>query len=177
MANNSINDLQNELNNLEQDHRQGKDQLEKLKNNYQNEHCKRIQAENENAKLEGILKDKDNTLNRLNCVNEALKSDKDKLSNCNNKLNNDVEKYKNHINVLTDQTEKLVNELQRIIDEDTGLYNLNNQQIQRLQKVIYENKKLLSDEMAALNALENYVRSQSGSCVPSRTVYSRQCQY
>ena len=58
-----------------------------------------------------------------------------------------------------------------------NLYNLNNQQIQRLQKVIYENKKLLSDEMAALNALENYVRSQSGSCVPSRTVYSRQCQY
>ena len=51
--------------------------------------------------------------------------------------------------------------MQRIIDEDSELYNLNNSQIQRLQKVIYENKKLLSDEIAALNALENYVRNQN----------------
>ena len=96
----------------------------------------------------------------------------------------DVDRYKNHILVLTQQTEKLTNELQRIIDEDTGLYNLNNAQIQRLQKIIYENKKLLSDEFAALNALENYVRSQpSGNSTVTKTVtqtrttYTRQNQY
>ena len=73
----------------------------------------------------------------------------------------DLDKYKNHIMILTEQTEKLTDELQRIIDEDSELYNLNNSQIQRIQKVIYENKKLLSDEIAALNALENYVRNQN----------------
>jgi chromosome segregation ATPase len=160
LANKSIVELQGELSNLEKEHAIGKDQLENLKVNFQNEHGKRIQAENDNVRLEGILKDRDDTVNRLTCVNEALKSDREKLSATKNKLMSDVERYKNHIMILTQQTEKLTNELQRIIDEDTGLYNLNNAQIQRLQKVIYDNKKLLSDEIAALNALENYVRSQ-----------------
>ena len=184
IANKSILDLQNELNNLEQDHARGKDQLEKLKANYQNEHCKRLQAENDNAKLEGVLKDRDDTVSRLTCVNEALKSDQDKLNNMKNKLMADAEKYKNHIQVLTDQTDKLTNELQRIIDEDSELYNLNNAQIQRLQKIIYENRKLLSDEMAALNDLENYVRSQpciiknSKSIInQSKKTYSRKGEY
>ena len=184
IANKNILDLQNELNNLEQANARGKDQLENLKANYQNEHCKRIQAENDNVKLEGILKDRDDTVNKLTCINEALKSDQDKLGNLKNKLIADVEKYKNHIQILTEQTEKLTNELQRIIDEDSGLYNLNNAQIQRLQKVISENRKLLSDEMAALNALENYVRGQPSSInksksiiTQSRQTYSRQGVY
>ena len=182
VANKSILDLQNELNNLERDHCIGKDQLEKLKQNYQNEHCKRIQAENDNCKLEGILKDRDNTVNNLTCINEALKSDQNKLGNLKNKLMADVDKYKNHIMILTQQTEKLTNELQRIIDEDTQIYNLNNAQIQRLQKVIYDNRKLLSDEIAALNALENYVRGQPTNCNSGKTVvtqtrktYARDC--
>ena len=154
IANKSIVDLQNELSNLEKDHLRGKDQLENLKVNFQNEHGKRIQAENDNVRLEGILKDRDDTLNRLTCVNEALKSDRDKLTATKSKLLNDVEKYKNHILILTQQTEKLTDELQRIIDEDAALYNLNNAQIQRLQKIIYENKKLLSDEFAALMNLK-----------------------
>ena len=134
--------------------------------------------------MEGILKDRDDTVNKLTCINEALKSDQDKLGNLKNKLIADVEKYKNHIQILTEQTEKLTNELQRIIDEDSGLYNLNNAQIQRLQKVISENRKLLSDEMAALNALENYVRGQPSSInksksiiTQSRQTYSRQGVY
>ena len=176
IANKSILDLQNELNNLEQAHSRGKDQLENLKANYQNEHYKRIQAENDNAKLEGILKDRDNTVSKLTCINEALKSDQDKLLNLKDKLMSDVERYKNHIQVLTEQTEKLTNELQRIIDEDSGLYNLNNAQIQRLQKVISDNRKLLSDEMAALNALENYVRSQPNTIIKSKSVISQSRQ-
>ena len=160
IANNSIKDLQNELQNLEKEYCSNKNQLDSLKVNFQNEHDKRVQAENDNVRLEGILKDRDNSVNQLSCLNGALKQDRDKLSASKNKLMNDLDRYKNHIMILTEQTEKLTNELQRIIDEDTDLYNLNNAQIQRLQKVIYENKKLLSDEIAALNALENYVRSQ-----------------
>ena len=184
VANQSIVELQNELSLLEQDHSRGKDQLENLKANFQSEHGKRVQAENDNVKLEAILKDRDDTVNRLTCVNEALKSDRDKLVATKSKLMSDVERYKNHIMVLTEQTEKLTNELERIIDEDTELYNLNNAQIQRLQKIIYENKKLLSDEIAALNALENYVRSQpvcgntvTKTVTQTRTTYSRQEPY
>ena len=178
IANKSIVDLQNELSNLEKDHLRGKDQLENLKNNFQNEHGKRIQAENDNVRLEGILKDRDDTVNRLTSVNEALKSDRDKLFATKSKLMSDVDRYKNHIMILTQQTEKLTNELQRIIDEDAGLYNLNNAQIQRLQKIIYDNKKLLSDEFAALNALENYVRSQPmGNSNPTKTVTQTRTTY
>ena len=68
--------------------------------------------------------------------------------------------------------------MQRIIDEDSAVYNLNNAQIQRLQKVIFDNKKLLSDEIAALNALENYVPSQSIQCSPvSQTIVQTKTTY
>ena len=166
IANQSIVDLQNELHNLEKSHSLGLSQLETVKINFQNEHEKRVQAENDNVRLEGILKDKEDNMNKISCINGQLKSDRDKLVETKNKLLSDLEKYKNHIIILTEQTEKLTEELQRIIDEDSELYNLNNSQIQRLQKVIYENKKLLSDEIAALNSLENYVRNQSNYGTP-----------
>ena len=183
IANQSIVEMQNELNNLEKSHSLGMNQLENIKINFKNEHEKRVQAENDNVRLEGILKDKEDNMNKLSSINGQLKSDRDKLLVTKNKLLDDLDKYKNHIMVLTEQTEKLTNELQRIIDEDSELYNLNNSQIQRLQKVIYENKKLLSDEIAALNALENYVRNQNNygttlnqSVEQTRKTYSIQNQ-
>ena len=183
IANQSIVEMQNELNNLEKSHSLGMSQLENIKINFKNEHEKRVQAENDNVRLEGILKDKEDNMNKLSSINGQLKSDRDKLLVTKNKLLDDLDKYKNHIIVLTEQTEKLTDELQRIIDEDSELYNLNNSQIQRLQKVIYENKKLLSDEIAALNALENYVRNQNNygttlnqSVEQTRKTYSIQNQ-
>ena len=183
IANQSIVEMQNELNNLEKSHSLGMNQLENIKINFKNEHEKRVQAENDNVKLEGILKDKEDNMNKLSSINGQLKSDRDKLLVTKNKLLDDLDKYKNHILVLTEQTEKLTDELQRIIDEDSELYNLNNSQIQRLQKVIYENKKMLSDEIAALNALENYVRNQNNygttlnqSVEQTRKTYSIQNQ-
>ena len=160
LANKSINDLQYEINNLDKTLNAGKEELNKLKFEFQNVHIKRIQAEDDNTKLEAVLKDRDDTINRLNCVQETLKNDRDKLVIGKNKLMNDIEMYKNHIMVLTEQTQKLGDELERIINEDKDVYNLNNAQIQRLQKVIYENKKLLQEEIEALNALENYVKCQ-----------------
>jgi len=183
IANQSIVEMQNELNNLEKSHSLGMSQLENIKINFKNEHEKRVQAENDNVRLEGILKDKEDNMNKLSSINGQLKSDRDKLLVTKNKLLDDLDKYKNHIMVLTEQTEKLTDELQRIIDEDSELYNLNISQIQRLQKVIYENKKLLSDEIAALNALENYVRNQNNygttmnqSVEQTRKTYSIQNQ-
>ena len=114
-ANKSINDLQKELNDLEQSLSLGQDKLQKLKIDFQNEHCKRLQVEDDNVKLESILKDRDDTVQKLSSVNDALKSDRDKLISGKNNLLADVEKYKNHILVLTDQTEKLTSELERII--------------------------------------------------------------
>ena len=160
LANKTIIDLQNEISNLEQELNLGKDQLNKLNFSFKNEHIKRIQAEDDKTKLETVLKDRDITIERLNCVSDSLKSDRDKLINGKNKLLADMDIYKNQIMMLTEQTEKLSNELEMIINEDSEAYNLNNSQIQRLQKLIFENKKLLQEEIEALNALENYVKSQ-----------------
>jgi chromosome segregation ATPase len=158
IANKTISDLTAEINAKRDEYEKGKVQLQGLKINFQNEHDNRVKAENDNVKLEAILKESEDTLNKLNYLNDSLKCDRSKLCEDKNNLMNDLEKYKSHAMILTDQTDKLTNELQKIIDEDTGLYNLNNSQIQRLQKIIYENKKLLSDEIAALNALENYIK-------------------
>ena len=158
IANKTIANLTAEINAKRDEYEKGKVQLQGLKINFQNEHDNRVKAENDNVKLEAILKESEDTLNKLNYLNDSLKCDRSKLCEDKNNLMNDLEKYKSHALILTDQTDKLTNELQKIIDEDTGLYNLNNSQIQRLQKIIYENKKLLSDEIAALNALENYIK-------------------
>ena len=162
LANKTIVDLQNDINNLESNLNLGKDQLNKMNFEFQNQHIKRIQAEDDKNKLETILKDRDVTIERLNCVSDTLKNDRAKLIDGKNKLLADMEMYKNQIMVLTEQTEKLTNELQRIINEDSEAYNLNNSQIQRLQKLICENQKLLHEEIEALNALETYVKSQPG---------------
>lgn len=159
-ANKSILDLQNELNNLEQSNNISKDQLQKMRIDYQNEHNKRLLAEEDNVKLESMLKDRNEKVSKLTYINDQLKSDKEKLDKGKNDLMAEIEKYKNHIMVLTDQTNQLTSELERIIAEDTELYDLNSKQIQRLEKVIYENKKLLQDEIEALNALEDYVKCQ-----------------
>ena len=186
LANKTIADLQNEINNLDQTLNIGKDQLNKLNFDLQNQHIKKIQAEDDNAKLNAVLKDRDDTINRLNCVKDSLLNDRDKLINGKNKLLADIEMYKNHIMILTEQMEKMNNELERIINEDNEVYNLNNAQIQRLQKVIFDNKKLLQEEIEALNTLENYIKCQPFSnCAqgsknvgsPSRATYSRKEKY
>ena len=64
-----------------------------LKNDFQNEHCKRLQAEDDNIKLESILKDRDDTVNKLSSLNDALKEDREKLINGKNNLLADVERY------------------------------------------------------------------------------------
>ena len=84
-ANKSINDLQKELNDLEHSLSLGQDKLQKLKIDFQNEHCKRLQAEDDNIKLESILKDRDDTVNKLSSINDALKEDREKLINGKNK--------------------------------------------------------------------------------------------
>ena len=170
LANKSIVDLQNDIQNLDQTLNIGKDQLNKLQLDLQNQHIKRMQVEDENNKLEAVLKDRDDTIKRLTCLQESLKSDNDKLINGKNKLLLDIDMYKNHIMVLTEQTEKLNNELERIINEDKDVYNLNLAQIQRLQKIIFDNKKLLQQEIEALNALENYVKSKPILCNPAVNV-------
>jgi chromosome segregation ATPase len=170
LANKSIVDLQNDIQNLDQTLNIGKDQLNKLQFDLQNQHIKRMQVEDENNKLEAVLKDRDDTIKRLTCLQESLKSDNDKLINGKNKLLLDIDMYKNHIMVLTEQTEKLNNELERIINEDKDVYNLNLSQIQRLQKIIFDNKKLLQQEIEALNALENYVKSKPILCNPAVNV-------
>ena len=170
LANKSIVDLQNDIQNLDKTLNIGKDQLNKLQFDLQNQHIKRMQVEDENNKLEAVLKDRDDTIKRLTCLQESLKSDNDKLINGKNKLLLDIDMYKNHIMVLTEQTEKLNNELERIINEDKDVYNLNLAQIQRLQKIIFDNKKLLQQEIEALNALENYVKSKPILCNPAVNV-------
>ena len=161
LANKTINDLQNEISTLESNLSLGKEQLNKMNFEFQNEHIKRIQTEEDKNKLETVLKDRDVTVGRMTCMNDSFKNDREKLIDGKNKLLADIEMYKNQIMVLTEQTEKLTNELERIINEDSEVYNLNNSQIQRLQKIIYDNKKLLQEEIEALNALENYVKGQS----------------
>ena len=159
-ANKSIVNLQSDINNLEDNLNLGKDQLNKLNFDFQNQHIKRIKAEEDKNKLETALKDRDVTIDRLNCVSAELKGDNEKLIIGKNKLLAEIDMYKNQIMLLTDQTEKLTNELERIINEDCEAYNLNSSQIQRLEKVIFENKKLLREEIEALNDLETYVKSQ-----------------
>ena len=106
LANKSIANLTAEINAKRDEYEKGKVQLQSLKINFQNEHDKRIKAENDNVKLEGILKESEDTLNKLNYLNNTLKCDRSKLCEDKTNLLNDLEKYKNHAMILTDQTEK-----------------------------------------------------------------------
>jgi chromosome segregation ATPase len=101
-------------------------------------------AETNNKKLEEMLHEKNDDLNKVSLMNNSLKDNLDKSQNCNKKLDNDKERYKNYIMILTEETQKLSNELENILEEDEKIFE-SIEQTDKLNKFICEQKAILND--------------------------------
>ena len=126
-----------------------------------------MEAEKNNNKLQGIIREKEDNLHKLSLINDSLKMNLDQANNTKNKMTGDVEKYKSYIITLTEQTQKLTEELERIVDEDNRLYDQVNQ-TDRLCQFVNEQKQILNNEMEEIANCGNRMRSFS----PSRLNYS-----
>ena len=85
MANQSIVQLENDFNKLNNLNNKEKNNLCNLQNDFEKERTIRMEAEKNNQKLQGIVREKEDNLHKLNLMNDSLKMNMDQANNINNK--------------------------------------------------------------------------------------------
>ena len=150
LANKTIAQIENDYNSMNNENDKTKNDYENLRSNFEKERTIRTEGEKNNQKLEAILREKNDAINKLALMNNSLKTNMDQSGNAKARLLSDIERYKNYIIILTEQTQKLSDELERIVDEDERMY-LTVNQVERLGNFVAENKQILNDAVEALN--------------------------
>ena len=120
-ANDTLCKLENNLNNLNCEHNKNKDEIVCYNNNLLKETSVINQVENNNKKLDDMIKDRDVKIKRLTNDNNLLKSEKSNLSNNTHNLMKQIDAYKKHILIITEQNDKLSQELEFILSRDAQL--------------------------------------------------------
>jgi exonuclease SbcC len=150
LANKTIAQIENDYNSMNNENDRTKNDYENLRADFEKERAIRTEGEHNNNKLEGILRERNDTINKLSLMNNSLKTNMDQAGNAKARLLSDIERYKNYIIILTEQTQKLSDELERIVEEDERMY-LTVNQIERLGNFVTENKQILNEAIEALN--------------------------
>ena len=150
-ANQSIIKFKNDSKQTIIDNKKLKEDLINLRNDYEKERKKRIDAEKNNFNLEGVLREKNDNVHKLKLINDSLKLNLDRENNINKRLSEDVEKYKNYTDILSEQTKKLSDELEQIIEEDSNVIEIMDDQHERLCELVNEQKQILNNEMDELS--------------------------
>ena len=164
IANETLTRLENDLNNLNFSHNKNKEEISCFNNNLLNEATIKNQMENNNAKLNTIINDRNCLIQKLNAENNVLKCTNTNLNGDNNFLNSKVEAYKKHILIITDQNEKLSAELEAILSRDSQLLCTLGRD-SHLRAVQQENKNVINSSLDCLKAYtqcsDNLTRSNS----------------
>jgi chromosome segregation ATPase len=150
LANKTIAQIENDYNSMNNENDRTKNDYENLRADFEKERAIRTEGEHNNNKLEGILRERNDTINKLSLMNNSLKTNMDQAGNAKARLLSDIERYKNYIIILTEQTQKLSDELERIVEEDERMY-LTVNQVERLGNFVTENKQILNEAIEALN--------------------------
>ena len=150
LANKTIAQIENDYNSMNNENDRTKNGYENLRAGFEKERAIRTEGEHNNNKLEGILRERNDTINKLSLMNNSLKTNMDQAGNAKARLLSDIERYKNYIIILTEQTQKLSDELERIVEEDERMY-LTVNQVERLGNFVTENKQILNEAIEALN--------------------------
>lgn len=150
-ANQSIIKFENDSKQIIIDNKKLKEDLINLRNDYEKERKKRLDAEKNNFNFEGILREKNDNVHKLKLINDSLKLNLDRENNINKRLIEDAEKYKNYCNLLSEQTKKLSDELEQIVEEDCNVIEIIDDQHERLCELVNEQKQTLNQEMDELS--------------------------
>ena len=121
MANDTLARLENDINILNISNNKNCDEITCTNNNLIKETSLKNGLENNNTKLNCVINDRNEIIQKLSTDNDILKCNNTNINSDNNFLNSKIEAYKKHILILTDQNEKLSAELEAIISRDSSL--------------------------------------------------------
>lgn len=161
LANDTINHLQSDYNNLSLCYNKNKNDIAELNNNILKENSIRIQIEDNNKKLEAMISDRNNTIQTITHDNDLLKVNVDNLDQDNNALVRKIDEFKRHIVTLSGLNESLVNELGNILDRDSRL-GFTLERDTKLRSIQRQNKEIV--ESSAFNNLRNACLSKNNCC-------------
>ena len=149
LANETLSRLEKDLNNLNYLNNRNNDEISCMNNNLIKERSLNNSIENDNAKLNCAINDRNVIIQKLTTENNAIKCFNTNVNSDNNCLNSKVEAYKKHILILTDQNEKLSAELEAIISRDSQLlYTLGRDS--HLRVIQNENKNVINSSLDCL---------------------------
>ena len=141
--------LEQELNDINDDNNNLKDEMVKLNNEYLKENSIRNQTENNNKKLGDMINERDAKIQKLNEENTFVKKNNFNSSNVCSDLNSKIDIFKKHILIITEQNAKLTQELENILARDEKLiYQLN--RAKYLRTIEEENKSIINNSLDSL---------------------------
>lgn len=147
-ANRTMVKLENDLNDLKKNYSRTSNDLTMMINNCSSEQGKRNQIEQNNEKLDQMLRDRLDEIKRVSNENEGIQMNIEKLCGDKERLGGELSQYKNHIRLLIDQNQKLGNELEAVLERDQKL-NLILHRTQRSSGIVEQNRVVIE------NSLEN----------------------
>ena len=151
MANDTLSRLENDINILNISNNKNCDEIACTNNNLIKETSLKNGLENNNTKLNCVISNRNEIIQKLNTENNVLKCHNTNINSDNNCLNSKIEAYKKHILILTDQNEKLSAELEAIISRDSNLlYTLGRDS--HLRVVQNENNNAINSSLDYLKA-------------------------
>ena len=155
MAQQTLCKLEDNLNSLNLNYNNNKDEMVCINNNLLKETSTRNQVENNNKKLGEMINDRDIKIQKLVSDNDILKTEVNNLNNNANLLQSQIEAYKKHILIVTEQNDKLSKELEIILSRDAQLINTLSR-VNHLRSVEEENKNVIN---SSLESLKNHIRN------------------
>ena len=151
MANDTLSRLENDINILNISNNKNCDEIACTNNNLIKETSLRNGLENNNSKLNCVINNRNEIIQKLSTENNALKCHNTNINSDNNCLNSKIEAYKKHILILTDQNEKLSAELEAIVSRDSNLlYTLGRDS--HLRVIQNENNNAINSSLDYLKA-------------------------
>ena len=162
--------LQTRIKKLEKEFDDNRDENDNLKNEIVEERTLRINAENDNEKLNNILIRTEKELEQINHENENVKLINEQYGNNKefNKIQND--KLKNQVILLESQNENIIKEIDNILDEHKRMKNIVKRK-DRITSLLKDNNDTLEKSINDLDSFinKNNINYQSQQISPRFT--------
>ena len=154
IANDDLNKLENDYNNMKLEYNKNGNELSFLNNNFITEKSRKEEMENTNKTLKNDILEKEEILKKEKEDNKELNKDIDQLELDTNNLLKKLEGFKTHIFIMSDVNKNIVKELECVLMRDNKIESaLERDEI--LENIKFENRSIVMNSRRNVNGIMN----------------------
>ena len=154
IANDDLNKLENDYNNMKLEYNKNGNELSFLNNNFITEKSRKEEMENTNKTLKNDILEKEDILKKEKEDNKELNKDIDHLELDINNLLKKLEGFKTHIFIMSDVNKNIVKELECVLIRDNKIETaLERDEI--LENIKFENRSIVMNSRRNVNGIMN----------------------